>query len=171
MVRTQQELAKRSTGGILLRKKKIAAFALFTIVITCLALYFQWTEFFKGYSYSSFNLFVSVIFLLAWLLFSFYWGNFQNKEYRKFIVVYWGINIISAIVIWAFTNNGFIQSFMFPFYIWYGGPLYGFRYIFFSLNRLNIDVPSLMLITAPLGILSCFIGYWFGCLVSKLKES
>lgn len=154
-----------------MKKKQIGSISLFTIVITYLALYFQWAEFYKGYSYDNFNLFVSIVFLLAWLLFSFYWGIIQEKKYRKFIIVYWGINIISAITIWAFANIKFIQAFLYPFYIWYGGPLYGFRYIFFPIIRLNIDVPSLILITSPLGIAFSFIGYWIGCLVSRLKKS
>lgn len=153
-----------------MRKKHICTIAVFTILITYLALYFQWAEFYKGYSYDIFNLFVSIVFLLAWSLFSFYWGKIQQKEYLKFTVVYWGINLISAIGIWAFANSKFVQSFLFPFYIWYGGPLYGFRYIFFPLNRLTIDVPSLILITSPLGILFCFIGYWFGSRTLKLKK-
>jgi hypothetical protein len=160
---------------ILLRIKQIAAltlFAIFTIIITCLALYFQWGEFYEGYSYSNFNLFVSIIFLSAWLLFSFYiGGRIQEKIYQKFIIVYWGIGIITSIFIRLFANNQSVQSYLFPFYIWCGGPLYGFRYIFFSIGIFDIDVPSLILITSPLGILSCFIGYWLGCWSSKLQES
>ncbi|MBK1811225.1 hypothetical protein JHL18_11340 [Clostridium sp. YIM B02505] len=151
-------------------KKQIAIISLFTFAITYLALYFQWAEFYKGYSYSSFNLFISIIFLLAWLLFSFYWGKIQRNKYIKFIVVYWAINIISAIAIYASSNNQLIQAVLFPFYIWYGGPLYGFRYIFLAPVRLSIDIPILMVITSPLGLLSCFTGYWYGDKTAKLKE-
>jgi len=107
----------------------------------------------------------------VWGTFSYYWGKIREKKYLRFIIVYWGIGIIASILIWIFANNPLIQSFLFPFYIWYGGPLYGFRYIPFILHRLSIDVPSLILITSPLGILSPFIGYWLGCRVSKLMES
>ncbi|GKU28635.1 hypothetical protein [Clostridium folliculivorans] len=151
-------------------KKQIAITSLFTSVITYLALYFQWAEFYKGYSYGGFNLFISIIFLLAWLLFSFHFGKVQQKKYIKFIVVYWGINIISAIAILAFANNELIQAVLFPFYIWYGGPLYGFRYIFLESVRWSIDIPILMVITSPLGLLSCFTGYWYGDKKAKLKE-
>jgi hypothetical protein len=152
-------------------KKQIVIIILFALVITYLALYFQWVEFYKGYSYSDFNFFISIIFLSAWLLFSFYWGIIRGKKYQKFIIVYWGINIISAMAIFIFANNNFIQSILFPFYIWYEGPLYGFRYVFLLVGLFNIDVPRLMLITSPLGMLLSFTGYWFGCLVSKLKNS
>ena len=179
--------------GVLLRKKQTATIIIFVITVTCIALYFNWTEFYEGYSYFNFNLFISIIFLSAWILFSFYWGIIEKEKYKKFIIVYWGISSIASIVIWILCNtkltNLFISpfyvwyggtlskfrhiivhyklmdSFLLLFYIWYGGPLYGFRYI------LKIDRPSLMLITSLLGMLSCFIGYWFGCLVSKLKKS
>jgi len=154
-----------------LRKKEISIITLFTIIITCIALDFQWNEFYKGYSYNDWNFYCSIIFLLAWLLFSFYWGRIKRKEYRKFIIVYWGINIISSIFIWAFANNKLIQSFLAPLYIWYGGPLYGFRYLFFPLNRIIIDVPSLILILSPLGMTSCFICYWCGSRSLKIKKS
>lgn len=144
--------------------------SLFTFLITCLALYLQWPEFYKGYSYGSFNLFVSIIFLLAWLLFSFYFGKIQQRQYRKFIVIYWGTNIISAIAILGFYNNQLIQSVLFPFYIWYGGPLYGLRYIFLVSVRLSIYIPILMVITSPLGLLSCFTGYWYGNKKATLEE-
>ncbi|GFP74997.1 hypothetical protein [Clostridium fungisolvens] len=151
-------------------KKQIVIVSLFTFLITYLALYLQWAEFYKGYSYGGFNLFISIIFLVAWLLFSFYFGKSRLKKYIKFIVVYWGINIVSAIAIWAFYNNQLIQSVLFPFYIWYGGPLYGLRYIFLASVRLSIDIPILMVITSPLGLLSCFTGYWYGNKKAKLKE-
>lgn len=154
-----------------MRKKQIGIITAFTIIVTYFALYLQWAEFYKGYSYDVFNLFVSVIFLLAWLLFSFYWGRIQQKKYERFTIVYWGINIISAIGLWIFSYNKLVQSVLFPFYIWFGGPLYGFRYILFSLNRVSIDIPTLILITSPLGILFCFIGYWCGRRTSKLKEA
>lgn len=155
----------------MLRKKQIIIIGLFTIVITYLALYFQWAEFYEGYGYDNFNLFVSTIFLLTWLLFSFYWGKVQQKEYRRFIVVYWSINIITAIVNWAYPYKIFIQALLFPFYIWYCGPTYGFRYIFFPLMRLNIERPTFILITSPLGIAFSLIGYWLGGRALKLKNN
>lgn len=79
--------------------------------------------------------------------------------------------MISAIAIYTFSNNQLIQSVLNPFYIWYGGPLYGFRDIFLASVRLSIDIPILMVITSPLGLLSCFTGYWHGDKTAKLKES
>ena len=153
-----------------MRRKNIVIITLFTIVITYLALYFQWSEFYKGYSYSSFNFGISILFLLSWALFSFYLGKIKDKKYQKFIIIYWGIDIIVSILIWIFANNKFMQSYLFPFYIWYGGPLYGFRYFFFSIGIFNIDVPLLILITSPLGILFSFIGYRFGCWLGIKRE-
>jgi hydrogenase-4 membrane subunit HyfE len=129
------------------------------MVITVIALFFQWPEFYKGYSYDSFNLTISIIFLFEWLIFSLFWGKSQEKNYLKFLLVYWCINIISAIGIYVFPYSKLIQSLLFPFYIWFGGPLYGFRYMFFPLS---ISMPSLILITSPLGILFSFIGYFLG---------
>jgi len=149
-----------------LRKKQIIITILFMIIITCLALYFQWAEFYKGYSLSNFNYFISITFLLIWAIFSFYWGLIQEKKYKRFIMIYWGGNIIISIIIWIFASNKLIQSLLFPFYIWYVGPLYGFKHML-----LNIDVQELILITSPLGMLSSFIGYWLGSWVSKFSES
>jgi len=140
--------------------KQIAKVIIFTITITYSALHFQWLEFYKGYSYLEDNLLFSIIFLLAWLLFSFYWGINQEKKYLKFISIYWGIGIITSLLICIFANT---LSFLFPLYIWYGGPLYGFRYAILMVCDISIDRPILMLMTLPLGILSCFIGYWLGC--------
>lgn len=152
-------------------KKQIVSIVFFTIVLTYLALYFQWTQFYKGYSLSDDNFFLSIKFLSMWAIFSLYWGIIQEKRYQKFILVYGGTNIIAAIVIWIFSNNQFIQSLLYPFYLWYGGPLYGFRHLLNMLDILNIDIPGLILITSPLVMLSCFIGYWCGGLISKLKKS
>ena len=149
-----------------MRKKQIIITILFMIIITCLALYFQWAEFYKGYSLSNFNYFISITFLLIWAIFSFYWGLIQEKKYKRFIMIYWGGNIIISIIIWIFASNKLIQSLLFPFYIWYVGPLYGFKHML-----LNIDVQELILITSPLGMLSSFIGYWLGSWVSKFSES
>lgn len=180
-------------GGFILRKKQIAIITLFTIIITYLAIYFQWAEFYKGYSYHSFDLFVSIIFLSSWLLFSYYWGVIKEKKYKKFIIVYWGVNIITSIVIWILITNKITYAFLFPYEIWYRGPLYGFKYIFthsklfepflflfYICNEgplyglrciLKIDASNLLLITSPLGLFVSFLGYWFGSLITRLKES
>ena len=147
--------------------KQIAKVTIFTITITFSALYFQWTEFYKGYSYSEGNFTFSIIFLLAWLLFRFYWGIIQEKKYLKFISIYWGVGIVASLLIFIFSSN---QSFLFPFYIWYGGPLYGFSYAIFMLFGISIDRTILMLLTLPLGILSCWMGYYLGaCRVKNIS--
>lgn len=139
--------------------KQIAKVIVFIIAVTYFALNFQWLQFYKDYSYSEENLLFSIIFLLAWLLFSCYWGIHQEKKYLKFISIYWGIGIVMSLLICIFGNN---QLFLFPVYIWYGGPLYGFRYAILLLFDISIDRSILMLSTLPLVILSCFIGYWIG---------
>lgn len=154
-----------------MKKHKILIVIPFTIAITCVALYFQWGEFYKGFGFDSDNLAFSILFLITWAFFSSYFGFIQEKKYEKFFIVYWGINIISAIFIWIFANNTLVQSLLTPFYIWYGGPLYGFRYIPFAAYRANITVPTLILVTSPLGILSNFIGYFMGFRISNFKRS
>lgn len=152
-----------------MKKHKILSIFLFTIIITCLALYFQWAEFYEGYSISSDNLAFSVLFLLTWVIFSFYWGFIKEKKYKKFIAIYWGINIIMGILFFLFNNNTLIKSILNPFYIWYGGPLYGFLNPFAYTPKTNMDIPNLILLTSPLGMLFNFIGYFAGSLLSKLK--
>lgn len=152
-------------------KKQIAIISLFTVIITYVFIYFQWAEFYEGYGYSESNFSSSIIFLFAWGTLGYYLGKTQEKKYLRFIIIYWGIGIAASILIWIFANNQLIQSFLFPFYIWYGAPLYGFRYIPFLLYRLSIDIPNLILITSPLGILCSLIGYWLGHKVSKLIKS
>lgn len=152
-------------------KKQMAIISFFTVIITYLTIYFQWAEFHEGYGYSESNFSSSIIFLFIWGAFSYYWGKIHEKKYIRFIFVYWGIGIVASILIWIFANIQLIQSFLFPFYIWYGAPLYGFRYIPFLLYRLSIDIPSLILITSPLGIFCSLIGYWLGHLVSNLMKS
>ncbi|MDP4146583.1 MAG: hypothetical protein Q8936_19255 [Bacillota bacterium] len=182
-----------------MKKMNIAIITLFTIVITFLSLLSQWSEFYNGYSYYNFNLFVSIVFLMAWLLFSFYWGIIQEEKYQKFMVIYWSVGIASSIAIWILSKTKLTSIFLSPFYTWagglyyqvkqiasyyglfdstilafytwFGGPLYGFRSIFFSLNGISIDRPTLMLITSPLYIIFCFIGYKLGGLVSRVKKS
>jgi hypothetical protein len=153
-----------------LRKKQVAIISIFSIIITYLALFFQWTEFFKGYSYNGFNLYVSIMFLVAWFTFSFFWGIAEGKIFKKFIIIYWGINIVAAIIFCLGTNIKFIQETLFLFYIWFVGPLYGLRYIFFRYMdfMVNIGMQNFMLLTAPLGMLFSSLGYWIGCKVSKL---
>jgi hypothetical protein len=155
-----------------LKKVQIAIISLFTIIITCLALYFQWTEFFKGYSYNSFNLSVSIIFLITWLTFSFCWGIVEGKIFKNFIIIYWGINIVAAIIICLGANIKFIQETLFLFYIWFVGPLYGLRYIFFRYMdfMVNINAQNFMLLTAPVGILISLIGYRLGSCIPKQKK-
>jgi hypothetical protein len=130
--------------------------SLFTIGITIAAIYFNWTEFFMGDSATIFNLIVSISFLLLWLLFSLYKGLVKEKVYIRFIRIYWGINIISFILIWIVLQGSSSGVYLLPFSIWYGSPLYGFTYI------LKSSVSNFVLITASLGFIISSIGYWIG---------
>ena len=157
--------------AILLRKKQIAIISIFIIVITCFDLYFQWSNFFQlsvvnNYTYS---FPASLLFLLEWLLFSFYWGLDKDKKYQKFITVYWGINIFVVIVIVIFANNNFIQEVLFLLYIWYQAPLSGLGVEY--LPWLNNGGHTAVLITSTLGMLFSYIGFWLGLFVSKWTKS
>jgi hypothetical protein len=112
-------------------------------------------------NYATFlNLMVSIAFLLLWSLFSFYRGKKQNKKYLKFILIYWGINIISSIVIAIVSISNYNGLFLIPFSIWYNCPTYGIRYL------LNGDISKLVLITMPLGLIFSCSGYYIGLITS-----
>ncbi|GKX68179.1 hypothetical protein [Inconstantimicrobium mannanitabidum] len=143
---------------------------IFAIAVTCTALCYNWPEFYEGYSFCIDNLYIGIIFLLAWLIFSLFFGLPNQRKYIKYISIYWSIDIITSLLFWIFSNTQFSDLVLYPFYIWYSGPLYGFRLLFYNVNTL-IDRPALALVTAPLGLITCFIGYGLGMLVKRFKKS
>lgn len=134
---------------------------LFTIIITVVSAVINFPEFSKGNKATAGNLTVSVIFLLLWFLFSVYWGIKKDTEYRKFFLIYWGINLISFLLIWIVTYTKFSPVFLILFSVWYGAPVYGFRYL------LNSDVITLVIVTAPLGMICSSLGYLLGMILEK----
>lgn len=151
----------------LLRKKQISKITIFTIVITCLDLCFQWSNIFQlsevpDYT-SSFP--ASLVFLLAWLLFSLYWGIDKDKKYQKFITIYWGVNIFVNIVIVVFANSNFIQEVLFLPYIWYEGSLYGLGFLATKFSWLDTNIYTAILVISPL--MFSYIGFWLGGFIAK----
>lgn len=134
---------------------------LFTVIITLIAIYINWSEFLMGNRATVMNLITSTVFMLLWLIYSFYWGVKQEKTYKKFILVYWGINILSFLMILIVSQSEFSSLFLLPFSIWYGGPVYGFSYL------LKSNISMLIIITAPLGLMVSYLGFWIGVAVSS----
>jgi hypothetical protein len=151
----------KGEGGDMLSKKRILS--IFTIVITFTAICLNFSEFLMGNMATGLNLIVSISFLLLWAIFSFYSGIQRDTKYLRFILVYWGINIVSFVAIWIVGLTNSSAMFLLPFSIWYGAPLYGFDYI------LNSGVSVLILVTAPLGLVFSVIGYKIG-LASLLQK-
>lgn len=136
---------------------------LFTIMITVVSIVINFPEFLKGSKATVGNLTVSIIFLLLWFLFSVYWGIKKDTEYRKFFLIYWGINLISFLLIWIAIYTKFSTIFLILFSVWYGAPVYGLRYL------LNADVTTLVMVTAPLGMICSSLGYLLGMILGKRK--
>ena len=121
-------------------------------------LIFQWAEFYKGYSLSMFNLRLSMLFLLLWFILSFYFGSKNNNQYKKFFLIYCSITILINILNVIFTDKKII----FPFYMWFDGPLYGLIFLFDLLRIGDIKSSVQLLIISPLQLITCSIGYSLG---------
>ncbi|KMT22503.1 hypothetical protein [Clostridium cylindrosporum] len=142
---------------------KKAVIIIFTIVVTGISVCLNFCQFFMGNKAITFNFAISLLFLLSWTLFSIYWGTKCDKTYKKFILVYWGINIISFILIILHIES--LSGLLIPFAIWYGSPVYGFRYL------LNSNITLFTLTTALLGLIFSFLGYWMGLLGYKYMSN
>ena len=145
-----------------MKKIRIFSITIFVIISILVAIYFQWAEFYKGYSYDNFNFLCSIIFLFEWILVSFYFGIIKEDRYLKFIIIYWTIGIVISLIAYLLQINQSVMKVMLPLYAWYGAPLYGFRYAIFILCNTSIEVPLLMLITIPVGMFFSLIGYFTG---------
>lgn len=148
-----------------MRCSKGVVLSLFAIIITSIAIYLNWSEFFMGNYATSFNFAVSTMFMSLWFIFSLYWGVKQEKIYKKFILIYWGINVVSFVLIWVASQSNSLGVFLIPFSIWYGSPVYGFAYL------LKSNISTLVLVTAPLGLIFSALGYWIGFIMSKVSKS
>lgn len=137
----------------------------FTIIITTIAIILNFPKFFMGNTTTYFNRIVSITFLILWFIFSSYYGKRQNKKYLKFILVYWGIDILSSMLIVILPVYNIDNMIVAPFALWYGCPTYGLRGILSN----NIEQHGLM--TMSLGLIFSTLGYCFGLLMSKIKKS
>ncbi len=143
---------------------KIIGLILFIITSTVISININVYDLLEGTNTTILNFSVSIAYLVLWFILSLYKGIKNEKRFRTFIIVYWGIDISSTVLMGILSLAGFkIPVFLFPFYIWYFSPLYGFNYI------LNLNIAQLILITAPLGILFSSLGYFSGLLISKSK--
>lgn len=140
---------------------KVICLILFIIINTVTSININIYRLLEGTDTTILNFIISITFLVLWFLFSFYKGIKKERMFKKFIVVYWSINIFSAALIGVLLLAGFNPVMLLPFFIWFFGPLYGFDYI------LNLNIAQLILVTAPLGILFSSSGYFFGLSISK----
>ncbi len=128
------------------------------IITTFLASYFNWPVFIKGNQVSIYNLIVTVAFFLIWFISCIYIGLKSKKRYIILISVYWGLNILFVTLLLVFNKFEINTTVLLPFAILYGCPIYGFRYFIANLTLLQ-------LITAPLGLTLCILGYWWGYII------
>lgn len=140
---------------------KVICLILFIIINTVTSININIYRLLEGTDTTILNFIISITFLVLWFLFSFYKGIKKERMFKKFIVVYWSINIFSAALIGVLLLAGFNPVMLLPFFIWFFGPLYGFDYI------LNLNIAQLILVTASLGILFSSSGYFFGLSISK----
>lgn len=141
------------------RKKAILS-GLFILFITGIAIFFNWENCIFGNKVTKTNTNVSIIFLLLWLGFSFYWGFMQERKFKKFILIYWGINLISFLLIGYLVSINAGEMIFLPFLMWYGVPVFGLESLFKSYTAFYIG-------TAPIGFVLSFIGYYLGFFLSK----
>lgn len=142
---------------------KVICLILFIIINTVTSININIYRLLEGTDTTILNFIISTTFLVLWFLFSFYKGIKKERMFKRFIVVYWGINIFSTALIGVLLLAGFNPVLLLPFFIWFFGPLYGFDYI------LNLNIAQLILVTAPLGILFSSLGHFFGLSLSESK--
>ncbi|WP_313563365.1 hypothetical protein [Ruminiclostridium cellobioparum] len=133
---------------------------LFTILNTIIAIIYNIDIFFSQKNTTILNFIFSVTFFIFWFMFSLYMGTKKQNTYTKFIFVYWGINIISNILIWLFSLAKTNLVFLFPLYLWYCSPAYGFSYLLGTGTKL-------ILLTSPLGLIFSGLGYLTGLRLLK----
>lgn len=138
--------------------------SLFPIIITIMAIVINFPKFFMGNTATSFNFIGSITFLLLWFIFSSYYGKRHNKKYLKFILVYWGINILSFMLIVILPIYNVDNMILAPFALWYGCPTYGLRGI------LSNNIEQHVLMTMTLGLIFSTLGYLAGLIMLKIKK-
>ncbi len=145
-----------------MEKSKKIVIALFAIIITSAAVYFNWSNFLKGNTATDFNLVVTSTYLFTWFTFSFYWGFKKECKYFKFVLIYWGSSLICFITL-SFSTD--IASLLLPLVIWFGSSIYGFAYFEHSYTTMFYIASGII----PL--LLNIMGYWAGVMISGLTLS
>lgn len=139
------------------------ALTFFIITTTIPAIILNFANHLMGNNATILNLKVSIIFLILWFLLSIYCGWKNEKSYKKFTLIYWGISIITSLLVGLISIIKFNWMILVPLAIWYGSPIYGLRY-------LTNDTPSMLnSISSYIGFLLNFLGYFFGYCMYKLK--
>ena len=136
---------------------------LFIIITTISAIILNFENSFMGNYATIFNLEVSTVFLLLWFILSIYCGLKNEKSYKKFTLIYWGINIITFLLVRLTSIISFDGTFLIPFAMWYGFPVYGLRYL------INEAPSTLNLISTYISFLINFLGYFIGYCIYKFR--
>lgn len=142
-----------------MEKSKKIVIAAFTTIVTFAAVYLNWPKFLKGNTATIFNLVVTSIYLLAWFIFSSYWGFKRESKYYKFMLIYWSTNLICFIILSLSTD---IASLFLPLVIWFGSSIYGFAYFEQSYTTI------FYIASGSIPILLNIIGYWAGVMISRI---
>ena len=135
----------------------------FFIITTISAIILNFENSFMGNYATIFNLQVSTVFLLLWFILSIYCGLKNEKSYKKFTLIYWGINIITFLLVRLTSIINFDGMFLIPFAMWYGFPVYGLRYL------INEAPSTLNLISTYISFLINFLGYFIGYCIYKFR--
>ncbi|MDV4150867.1 hypothetical protein R0131_08470 [Clostridium sp. AL.422] len=139
------------------------ALSFFIITITIPAIILNFGNHLMGNNATILNLKVSTTFLILWFLLSVYCGLKNEKSYIKFTLIYWGISIITYLLIGLISILNFNGMLLAPIIIWYGAPIYGLRYL------INETSSTLNSISPYICFLINFLGYFIGYCMYKLK--
>lgn len=149
--------------GDLVKINKKYTITFFIIITTIPAIILNFANHLMGNEATISNLKVSITFLILWFLLSIYCGWKKEKSYKKFTLIYWGISIITYLLVGLTSIINFNGMLIAPIVIWYGSPIYGLMYL------IN-DAPSrLNLIFPYIGFLINFLGYFIGYCMYILK--
>ena len=144
-----------------INKKYVLSF--FVITITVPAIILNFGNHLMGNYATILNLKVSIIFLILWFLLSVYCGLKNEKSYIKFTLIYWGISVVTYLLIVLTSLLNFSSMLLAPLAIWYGSPIYGLRYL------IN-ETPSMFNSISPyIDFLINILGYFIGYCMYKLK--
>ena len=156
--------------------KSLLLIGAFMIISTICALYFQWSEFIDGYSLSSSNTIGTIIFIVLWLIFSFYLGKKEDSIYKGFAIAYGCISIITAILTSIFAtadkfgnlvfNTDVSSKILNALYIWFYGPLYGFK----MPHIYDISNIALFLIVSSIIMIISLFGYTLGKSIKRVSN-